>query len=133
MEARWDIRHGGSVFTSNEITLPGSLVGRTEHLVFSDKDDKFRRSRVHVAHVKDPLAVGNRKEQAERPLSGQNSKFPTNLRFWYDVPKHSLICRLIAPASLCTNHWVTIKGRRVYHWAKCTLSIKCPGEIVRYF
>ena len=47
------------------------MVGQIGHLVFSDKDEKFRRSRVHVAHVKDPLTVGNRKEQAERPLSGQ--------------------------------------------------------------
>ena len=29
-------------------------------LVFSDMDEKFRRSRVHVVHVKDPSAVENR-------------------------------------------------------------------------
>ena len=29
------------------------LEGGIQRLVFSDKDEKFRRSRVHVAHVKD--------------------------------------------------------------------------------
>ena len=41
---------------------PDLRVGKIQHLVFSDKDEKYRRSRVHVAHVKDPLVVENRKE-----------------------------------------------------------------------
>ena len=41
---------------------PDLRVGKIQHLVFSDKDEKSRRSRVHVAHVKDPLVVENRKE-----------------------------------------------------------------------
>ena len=48
------------------------LVGGIENLVLPETDYKFERSHVHIAHVKESLAVGNRKELAARPLSGQN-------------------------------------------------------------
>ena len=47
---------------SHVFIVPDPLEGGIERLVLSEKDEKFRRSRVHVAHVKDPSAVGNRKE-----------------------------------------------------------------------
>ena len=40
--------------------VPDPKEGGVKHLVFSEKDEKFRRARVHVAHVKDTSAVGNR-------------------------------------------------------------------------
>ena len=53
---------GPALAFSPLIITPDLRVGKIQHLVFSDKDEKSRRSRVHVAHVKEPLAVENRKE-----------------------------------------------------------------------
>ena len=58
-----------------------SWVDEVEHLVISDEDAKLWRSRVHIAHVKDPLAIENRRRIGDYAVA--RSKFPNTPLFSY--------------------------------------------------
>ena len=113
---------------------PDLMEGETEHLVFSDKDEKLRRSRVHVAHVKDPLAVENRERAGlPRPLPGQNFQTLLNsLPLFRNKATDFLYNPLILDLLGCPLLQIISGGqrseRRRVRIGQITLSTKCPGK-----